>query len=61
MEKAFSDWFNGIEGYGLRCERFYADASIPDSFSRDVALSKWLYQAFLIGYEARKNENSISE
>lgn len=58
IEKLFSDWFHEQENYGTRSERFYEDASIQDSFRRDVILTKWLYTAFQLGYEANKKENN---
>jgi hypothetical protein len=53
-EKIFSDWLMEVESYGTRCERFYDDASIPDQFQRDVIMTRWLKQAFLLGVEAGK-------
>lgn len=51
-DKLFSDWFNELEAYGMRSERFYDDASIQDQFKRDVILTKWLREAFMQGVQA---------
>lgn len=54
-DKIFSDWFNELESYGMRCERFYDDASIQDAFRRDVILTKWLREAFMQGVKASEH------
>lgn len=47
MEMTFSEWFDELEGYGLRSERLLA--SVPDEQTRMViALMKI---AFEVGYD----------
>lgn len=49
MELQFLEWFNELEGFGMRSERFYAEYQQRDS----VNTVKWLKAAFEAGFEAR--------
>lgn len=55
----FDEWFNEIEGFHLRCERFYDDAEAYkhrcEPGEVDVLL-KWLRAAYDVGYEQGKSE-----
>lgn len=46
----FDEWFNEIEGFGLRSERFYSEID-PDSRTDGQALVSWLRAAYDIGAE----------
>ena len=54
--KKFDDWFFELEGFGMRCERFYNELS---TFRDDInigkpeSLIKWLQAAFEAGQESK--------
>lgn len=56
-ETRFSEWFNEIESYGMRCERFYDDVTIPDEVRRVIMVTKWLREAYSQG--AKSNEHIL--
>lgn len=57
MNELFLEYFNELEGFTLRAERFYDDASIVDEDYRLRVMRKWLESAFYAGYEsALKNK-----
>lgn len=48
--KDFNDWFNEIESYGMRAERFYDSLSQFSSVEAEMAnLRLWLRAAFEAG------------
>jgi hypothetical protein len=50
-EQLFEQYFNELEGYTLRAERFYDDVEVPDVKLRAKLMRKWLEAAFDMGYE----------
>ena len=60
----FITWFNGIEGFSLRAERFYSDLDICrvnpfiDTNRRYRTMTKWLEAAYLQGYNTGKGVDS---
>ena len=52
--KSFDDWFNELEGFSFRSERFIIDAKCPDPFKKREILTEWLKTAWELGYESAK-------
>lgn len=51
LKSAFDEWFYGLEGFHLLCERFYDEISIPNTLERQEIAKEWLKSAFQEGYE----------
>jgi hypothetical protein len=51
FDKVFDDWFNEVESYAFRSERFYEDMLINGSKSPDKIVP-WLKAAFDAGKNA---------
>lgn len=51
INEKFDDYFNEIESYSMRCERFYDDLTIPVHITRNLRMVDWLKGAFEAGYE----------
>lgn len=47
--KTFDEWFNELEKYSLRSERFYDEFQYPDDAKR---AEKWLRAAWNLGHES---------
>lgn len=47
--KTFDEWFNELEKYTLRSERFYDEFQYPDDAKR---AEKWLRTAWNLGHES---------
>ena len=56
-ELQFLEWFNEIEGFGMRSERFYDDYSRHDVVNN----VKWLKAAFEAGFEARFGRSATNK
>ena len=52
--KNFEDWFDELEGYGFRSERFFSDVECLDSFHKNVALREWLKTAWELGKQSHE-------
>lgn len=54
----FEEWFNEIEGYALRSERFFGDLDHhkPESQGSNKRMVEWLRAAYNVGYEQGKSE-----
>jgi hypothetical protein len=50
----FDEWFYGIEGFGCRAERLFADLEY-DGQKYDLVI-EWLKAAYLVGREDREDE-----
>ena len=53
--KKFNDWFFELEGFGMRCERFYDELSTfrdDISFGKPESLIVWLQAAYEAGQES---------
>lgn len=50
----FEDWFNELEGYSFRSERFFGDVKCPDPFKQREILTEWLKTAWKLGHESAK-------
>lgn len=46
----FDNWFNEVEGYALRSERFYEDLDYYRGDNPQVVL-RWLKAAYEVGYK----------
>ena len=46
-DTGFENWFDEIEGYGFRSERFWSDYDAKDQ----IAMMEWLRTAYRMGYE----------
>lgn len=60
--KKFEDWYNDLEGFSLRSERFYWDVGFdsPHKHSYNIAL-QWLRAAYEQGYSDGKEAKSDSD
>lgn len=56
----FHEWFNALEGYGLKSERFYNDLGIQDELRRAAIMVNWMNAAFYAGYDKGKEDASNS-
>lgn len=58
----FEDWFNEVENFGLRSERFFDDLSfsmVPAE--RDRVMVQWLRAAFAAGRREQDQIDTISD
>jgi hypothetical protein len=55
-QEAFLKYFNELEGFTLRSERFYFDCDIDDPQKRSQMLLKWMKAAFNAGCEAMASD-----
>ncbi len=50
LEEEFNNYFNAVEGFHLRSERFYDDVTVKISNDEKIELMReWLKQAFIEG------------
>ena len=48
----FNEWFYGLEGFSLRCERFDADLiAFQEDAVGNKRIEEWLKCAYDVGYE----------
>ena len=52
IKKQFDDWFNEMEGYCFRSERFWDDFDYVKDSKENQIMVKWLRAAFQVGYDA---------
>ena len=54
----FDEWFNEIEVFSLRSERFFNDLDhhVPTSQGSAQRMVEWLKAAYKVGYEQGKSE-----
>ena len=52
IDKQFDDWFEEMEGYSFRYERFWDDFDYAKASKDSQSMVKWLRTAFEIGYDA---------
>lgn len=57
-KKAFEEWFEEMEGYSFRSERFYDDFDYAAKTGDYEMIVKWLQAAFEEGYKKKSNEDS---
>lgn len=52
--KNFEDWFDELEGYGFRSERFFSDVECPDPFCKNTILREWIKTAWELGKQSNE-------
>jgi hypothetical protein len=52
IKKQFDAWFEEMEGYSFRYERFWDDFDYAKESKDNRSMVKWLRTAFEIGYDA---------
>jgi hypothetical protein len=52
IEKQFDAWFEEMEGYSFRYERFWDDFDYAKESKNNQLMVKWLRTAFEMGYNA---------
>jgi hypothetical protein len=52
IKKQFDDWFNEMEGYCFRSERFWDDFDYVKDSKENQIMVKWMRTAFQVGYDA---------
>lgn len=57
-KKAFEEWFEEMEGYSFRSERFYDDFDYASKTGDYKMIVKWLQTSFEEGYKKKSNEDS---
>lgn len=50
IEERFNEWFEELEGYSFRCERFYDDFDHSTKTKDYKEIVKWLLEAYKMGY-----------
>lgn len=50
IKKQFDEWFEELEGYSLRYERFWDDFDYAKESKNNQLMVKWLRTAFEMGY-----------
>ena len=57
IEKQFDEWFEELEGYSLRYERFWDDFDYAKESKNNQLMVKWLRSAFQVGYDACESKH----
>jgi len=52
IDKQFDEWFEEMEGYSFRYERFWDDFDYAKDSKNNQSMVKWLRAAFEMGYHA---------
>jgi hypothetical protein len=52
IEKEFDEWFEELEGYSFRYERFWDDFDYAKESKDNKSMVKWLRTSFEMGYNA---------
>ena len=56
IEKQFDAWFEEMEGYSFRYERFWDDFDYAKGSKDTQSMVKWLRTAFEMGYYASESK-----
>ena len=56
IEKHFDAWFEKMEGYSFRYERFWDDFDYAKGSKDNQLMVKWLRSAFEVGYYASESK-----
>jgi len=56
IRKKFEEWFEEMEGYSFRYERFWDDFDYAKESKDNQRMVKWLRTAFEMGYYAGSNQ-----
>jgi hypothetical protein len=54
--KTFDDWFDELEGYSYRSERFWDDFEYASQTKDYPMIKKWLKTAWEIGYQTSESK-----
>jgi hypothetical protein len=54
--KQFDEWFEEMEGYSFRYERFWDDFDYAKGSKNNQSMVKWLRTAFEMGYNASESK-----
>jgi hypothetical protein len=54
--KTFDDWFDELEGFAFRSERFFSDAQCPDPFHKNGILREWMKTSWELGKQSYEIE-----
>ena len=57
IEKHFDAWFEEMEGYSFRYERFWDDFDYAKESKNNQLMVKWLRTAFEMGYYACESKH----
>jgi hypothetical protein len=52
IDKQFDEWFEEMEGFSFRYERFWDDFDYAKDSKNNQSMVKWLRTAFEMGYHA---------
>lgn len=52
IKKQFDEWFEELEGYSFRYERFWDDFDYAKESKENQCMVKWMRTAFAMGYNA---------
>jgi hypothetical protein len=52
IEKQFDEWFEELEGYSFRYERFWDDFDYANQSKNNQIMVQWMRTAFEMGYNA---------
>lgn len=56
IEEQFDNWFNELEGFSFRSERFWDDFYYASKSGDTKCIKKWLQTAFEMGYNASEEK-----
>lgn len=56
IKKQFDEWFEEMEGYSFRYERFWDDFDYAKESKDNKSMVKWLRTAFEMGYYASESK-----
>jgi len=56
IKKKFDEWFEEMEGYSFRYERFWDDFDYAKGSKDNQSMVKWLRTAFEMGYYASESK-----
>jgi hypothetical protein len=56
IRKQFDEWFEEMEGYSFRYERFWDDFDYAKESKDNRSMVKWLRTAFEMGYNASESK-----
>ena len=57
IEKQFDAWFEEMEGYSFRYERFWDDFDYAKASKDNKSMVRWLRTAFEMGYDACESKH----
>jgi hypothetical protein len=55
-DNGFDDWFNELEGFAFRSDRFWDDFYYASKSGDTKGIVEWLHTAYKMGYNAAKQD-----